>query len=449
MGVTKQAGIVFRFRTSAAVMRGFMGAAIEATEAPRMTINAPNPRSRNIDPKLGPRPGAARFQPRGDRHQSAQYRAWHHAEQSQGRLRPICKTALASAQAELNGTISATAAELNGAISTASAEAADGIAGVQSQIDGLVIPSLTQPHGEHVLIDYADDRAYPIIQSSEIAWTIDSVVAKCASGSCTVTVSVDGSSLGGGANSVTTAESTVTHSTANTVASGATITVTISSNSSAGRSRYRSSARRASTPDGNADHRRKLPSIAYQTTAVINATASSFTFAAQAIGTASGRRRVIVGVAHGGSTITGVTVGGITATLLSGLFRPVHRFRSYRHHANIVVTRSVSTASTVTITVWSVYDLRSATAVDIGTSTASPLFLDLDVSPRGIVVALATSGSSGASYTGPALRRTTRKRVASTISHGRFASWRPRVARRAPSAALIRLRRPRAPSRSH
>lgn len=31
-GVTKQAGIVFRFRTSAAVMRGFMGAAIEATK---------------------------------------------------------------------------------------------------------------------------------------------------------------------------------------------------------------------------------------------------------------------------------------------------------------------------------------------------------------------------------------------------------------------------------
>lgn len=136
-----------------------------------MTINAPNPRNRNIDPKTG---------------------------------------------------------TLDPALHTFFNRVATGIAGVQSQIDGLV-----QPHGEHVLIDYADDRAYPIIQSSEIAWTIDSVVAKCASGSCTVTVSVDGSSLGGGANSVTTAESTVTHSTANTVAAGATITVTISSNSSA------------------------------------------------------------------------------------------------------------------------------------------------------------------------------------------------------------------------
>lgn len=144
----------------------------------------------------------------------------------------------------------------------------------------------------------------------------------------------------------------------------------------------------------------KLPSIAYQTTAVINATASSFTFAAQAIGTASGRRRVIVGVAHSGSTITGVTVGGITATLLSS-FVPSLYIASVPTGttANIVVTQSVSTASTVTITVWSVYDLRSATAVDIGTSTASPAVLDLDVSPRGIVVALAASGSSGASYT--------------------------------------------------
>ena len=190
---------------------------------------------------------------------------------------------------------------------------------MQSQIDGLVVPSLTQPHGEHVLIDYADDRAYPIIQSSEIAWTIDSVVAKCASGSCTVTVSVDGSSLGGGADSVTTAESTVTHSTAKHRG------VRCHDQGHHLKQQQRGVGR-------GIDHRHeeprhlmgtriiggKLPSIAYQTTAVINATASSFTFAARAIGTASGRRRVIVGVAHGGSTITGVTVGGITATLLSG-----------------------------------------------------------------------------------------------------------------------------------
>lgn len=199
-----------------------------------MTINAPNPRNRNIDPKTGTLdPALHTFFNRVATGINQLNTALGITQNNLGSSATDLQSRLASAQAELNGTISATAAELNGAISTASAEAADGIAGVQSQIDGLVIPSLTQPHGEHVLIDYADDRAYPIIQSSEIAWTIDSVVAKCASGSCTVTVSVDGSSLGGGANSVTTAESTVTHSTANTVAAGATIRVTISSNSSA------------------------------------------------------------------------------------------------------------------------------------------------------------------------------------------------------------------------
>lgn len=95
------------------------------------------------------------------------------------------------------------------------------------------IPDATQLHGEHVTIDYADDRAYPIVQFSECAWTILAVVAKCSTGSCTVTVDIDGTPLGGGANSVSTTEGNVGHSTANAVLVGSTITVTISSNSSA------------------------------------------------------------------------------------------------------------------------------------------------------------------------------------------------------------------------
>lgn len=107
------------------------------------------------------------------------------------------------------------------------------VSATSEQVGALVIPDATQLHGEHVTIDYADDRAYPIVQFSECAWTILAVVAKCSTGSCTVTVDIDGTPLGGGANSVSTTEGNVGHSTANAVSVGSTITVTISSNSSA------------------------------------------------------------------------------------------------------------------------------------------------------------------------------------------------------------------------
>jgi len=107
---------------------------------------------------------------------------------------------------------------------------ASAITALANAYGALVIPRVTQPHGEHVTIDYAENRAYTVVQFSERAWKVTGVAAKCSTGSCTVTVAVDGVNLGGGSNSVTTTESVVTHSTSNTVAAGATIVVTVSSN---------------------------------------------------------------------------------------------------------------------------------------------------------------------------------------------------------------------------
>lgn len=156
----------------------------------------------------------------------------------------ITRNSVSATESSLSGSISRTRSALEEALGSTSstltsqieaqgATLADGITALSEQVGALVIPDATQLHGEHVTIDYADDRAYPIVQFSECAWTILAVVAKCSTGSCTVTVDIDGTPLGGGANSVSTTEGNVGHSTANAVSVGSTITVTISSNSSA------------------------------------------------------------------------------------------------------------------------------------------------------------------------------------------------------------------------
>lgn len=144
-----------------------------------------------------------------------------------------------------------------------------------------------------------------------------------------------------------------------------------------------------------------LPSVTYHSNSVINATSNTFTFASQSIGTEGSRRYVVVAVMNIGSTVTGVTIGGITATNVTGsAFDPTFYMALVPTGttATVVVTQSASVASTVSITVWSVRNIRSATAVATSTSTASPANLDLNASSNGVVIALAYSGSNGATY---------------------------------------------------
>ena len=146
----------------------------------------------------------------------------------------------------------------------------------------------------------------------------------------------------------------------------------------------------------------KLPSCTYQTTAVQNATAASFTFSAVAIGAAGSRRYVVVAVLQAGATVTGVTIGGVTASNATGsAFDPTFYIALVPTGttANIVVTQSASVATTMTISVWTVSDIRSATPVAASTSTASPAVLDLTVAARGVVVALAYPGAASVTFT--------------------------------------------------
>ena len=86
--------------------------------------------------------------------------------------------------------------------------------------------------GWPIFIEFPDDKDYPII-NIPVGFTINSVTTKSTAGTCTVTVKINGVALGGTANSVSSTESTQSHTDDNVVAVGDDLTVTVSSNSSA------------------------------------------------------------------------------------------------------------------------------------------------------------------------------------------------------------------------
>lgn len=89
----------------------------------------------------------------------------------------------------------------------------------------------TQTWEQSWLIEYADDKDYRVVVNSALARTITGVTTRSNAGTCTLTVKINTTALGGTANSVSTTEQTQAHASANTVAAGDDIVLTISSNS--------------------------------------------------------------------------------------------------------------------------------------------------------------------------------------------------------------------------
>ncbi len=83
------------------------------------------------------------------------------------------------------------------------------------------------------LILVAANQAYILVLKCTKARTITEVTMKSTSGTCTAALTIDGVALGGGANSVTSSEASVAHTSANFLDVGQTLTLTISANSSA------------------------------------------------------------------------------------------------------------------------------------------------------------------------------------------------------------------------
>jgi len=90
---------------------------------------------------------------------------------------------------------------------------------------------LTQTASGHWLIPEPEDKAYVVIGKSAYAFTITEVTTKSVSGSCTVTIEINGTPLGGTANSASSTEQSQAHTTANEVAAGDTVEIVVSSNS--------------------------------------------------------------------------------------------------------------------------------------------------------------------------------------------------------------------------
>jgi len=93
-------------------------------------------------------------------------------------------------------------------------------------------PIKEQDWSESVIIESADNKDYRFVDLA-FGWTITSVVTRSLAGTCTLTVKINSTALGGSANSVSTTEQTQVHTTANVVAPGDDLVLTVSSASAA------------------------------------------------------------------------------------------------------------------------------------------------------------------------------------------------------------------------
>lgn len=92
--------------------------------------------------------------------------------------------------------------------------------------------SKTQSDGAGGLWESPADGMRRLFINMPYAGTITSTATRSTAGTCTATFSINGTPLGGSANSVSTSESVQSHSSANTFVAGDDIEVTISSNAS-------------------------------------------------------------------------------------------------------------------------------------------------------------------------------------------------------------------------
>ena len=146
--------------------------------------------------------------------------------------------------------------------------------------------------------------------------------------------------------------------------------------------------------------------ITYQTNAVLNSPATTFTFSSQAIGTAQANRYVIVGVGGSNSTrtVSTVTIGGISATQLvqqqSGIITSALFIANVPTGttASIVVTWSGS-QDRAGIGVWSATGLSSTSANSTGSTTTNNGTITLTTLSGGFAVGFTTQDNFGSTFT--------------------------------------------------
>lgn len=81
-----------------------------------------------------------------------------------------------------------------------------------------------------ILIEAPANQDYVIARNLPVGCTVNSITTKSASGTCTLTGKINTTALGGTANSVSSTETTQTHSSANVAAAGDDLVLTVSAN---------------------------------------------------------------------------------------------------------------------------------------------------------------------------------------------------------------------------
>lgn len=150
-------------------------------------------------------------------------------------------------------------------------------------------------------------------------------------------------------------------------------------------------------------------SISYVTTTSSTTDASVYTFSAVSLGTTDATRLIVIGVyGHNttGRTISGVKVGGVSATLVgkrdgansnNGIYQIVNTSDAT---ADIEVTFS-GTELRAAINVWALYNLNSNTVETYGDnfSTSNSVSVALNGTSGGVLVAQGSINTSGVAAT--------------------------------------------------
>lgn len=97
---------------------------------------------------------------------------------------------------------------------------------------GTKVAAGPKPWSESLIIEFPDNGDYVFPDVFPAATTITEVVTGSSSGTCTLTVKINTTALGGTANSVSTSRDTEAHATNNVAADGDDLRLTVSANSS-------------------------------------------------------------------------------------------------------------------------------------------------------------------------------------------------------------------------
>lgn len=92
--------------------------------------------------------------------------------------------------------------------------------------------SVTGKRRESIFIETPTDKSYRVIINERWAGAITKVTTRTSAGTCTVTVKINNTSLGGTANSASTSEQEQNHASTNTFIPGDDVVITVSSASS-------------------------------------------------------------------------------------------------------------------------------------------------------------------------------------------------------------------------